>query len=282
MSHFFSFRAPRVSRASLVASPLFFAALFAPLLALWSSGAQALFDDDEARKRIEQTNARLTQIETQLNERLTALEQQKSSQALLELSTQLDAVRGEVAQLRGQIEVLTYELNESKRRQRDLYTDLDSRLARLESGGAMRGGEGVGDTSAGGQTSGQPAARDEVAEQKMYDAAMEQFKRGDYGGAATAFTAFTAVYPQSPLASSAQYWIGNARFAQRDYKATIAAQTQLLQKYPDSTKAPDAMLNLASAQAELGDKNASRKTLQDIVAHYPNSDVAAKARQRLR
>jgi len=270
--------------------PLLFAALLTPSLALWSSGAYALFDDDEARKRIEQTNARLTQLETQLGDRLTALEQQKSPQAVLELSTQLDAIRSEVAQLRGQLEVLTYELNEAKRRQRDLYTDLDSRLARLEnSGGApLSPGGGATETTAppsgqvAGQPSGQPAASDEAAEQKVYDAAMEQFKRGDYAGAADAFTLFTMKYPQSALASSAQYWVGNARFAQRDYKATIAAQTQLLQKYPDSPKAPDAMLNLASAQAELGDKAGARKTLQDIITRYPNSDAAVKARQRAR
>jgi tol-pal system protein YbgF len=211
-----------------------------------------------------------------MNERITTLEQQRSPQAVLELSAQIDAIRSELAQLRGQIEVLTYELGESKRRQRDLYTDLDSRLARLESSGAPSGD--TFDPAA-------PAAEAAGAggsEQRDYDAAMEQFKRGDYSGAAAAFTAFTAAYPQSPLASAAQYWIGNARFAQRDYRATVVAQTQLLQKYPDSPKAPDAMLNLASAQAELGDRAAAQKTLQDLIVKHPNSDAAAKARQRLR
>lgn len=255
-----------------------FVPLFALLLALPSSRVYALFDDDEARKRIEQTNVRLSQLETQLNERVTTLEQQKSSQAVLELSTQIDAIRTDMAQLRGQIEVLTYELSEAQKRQRDLYADLDSRLARLESG-STPGGDNAALANPAGSSTG---ARDEASEQKAYDAAMEQFKRGDYAGAATAFTAFASAHPQSPLASSAQYWIGNARFAQRDYKAAVAAQTQLLQKYPDSPKAPDAMLNLASAQAELGDKTAARKTLQDLVAKHPNSDAAAKARQRLR
>ncbi|MCL2308910.1 MAG: tol-pal system protein YbgF [Proteobacteria bacterium] len=262
--------------------------LLAPLLAL-SFNAHALFDDNEARKRIEQTNTRLSQLETQLNERLTALEQR--SQAVLELSAQLDGIRNDIAQLRGQIEVLTYELGEAKKRQRDLYTDLDSRLSRLEgsqasspmSGNAPGGGTALIDpaTAVAGSAS-SANANDGATEQKAYDAAMEQFKRGDYAGAASAFTVFAATYPQSPLASSAQYWIGNARFAQRDYKAAIAAQTQLLQKYPDSPKAPDAMLNLASAQAELGDKAASRRTLQDIIAKYPGTDAASKARQRLR
>jgi tol-pal system protein YbgF len=258
------------------------ASSFVPLIALssvlLSSSAYALFDDDEARKRIEQTNVRLSQIETQLNERVTVLEQQKSSQAVLNLSAQIDAIRNELAQLRGQIEVLTYELGEAKRRQRDLYTDLDSRLTRLESSGAS--GAVAGDSAA--SNTGTTGESDEAAEQKAYDAAMEQFKRGDYAGAVAAFTAFTATHPQNPLASSSQYWIGNAYFAQRNYSAAIAAQTQLLQKYPDSPKVPDAMLNLASAQAELGDRMAARKTLQEIIARYPNSEAAAKARQRAR
>jgi tol-pal system protein YbgF len=258
------------------------ASSFVPLIALssalLSSGAYALFDDDEARKRIEQTNVRLSQIETKLNERVMVLEQQKSPQAVLDLSAQIDAIRNELAQLRGQIEVLTYELGEAKRRQRDLYTDLDSRLTRLETGGAPSAAFGDSAAFVAGATSG----NNEASEQKTYDAAMEQFKRGDYAGAAAAFAAFTATYPQSPLASSAQYWIGNAYFAQRNYRETIAAQTQLLQKYPDSPKVSDAMLNLASAQAELGDRMAARKTLQEIIARYPTSEAAAKARQRAR
>ncbi|MDR0250618.1 MAG: tol-pal system protein YbgF [Burkholderiales bacterium] len=264
------------------------APLFALLIALSSSNACAFFDDKEARKSIEQTNVRLLQIEAQLNERVTALEQQKSSQAILELSTQIDAIRSELAQLRGQIEVLAYELGEAKRRQRDLYTDLDSRLSRLESEqiSNQMSGHAAGSAAFVDPTATEPATpssvNDEAAEQKAYDAAMDQFKRGDYAGAATAFTAFTVTYPQSPLASAAQYWVGNARFAQRDYRAAVAAQMELLQKYPDSAKVPDAMLNLASAQAELGDRATSRRTLQDIVAKYPNSDAAAKARQRLR
>ena len=52
-------------------------------------------------------------------------------------------------------------------------------------------------------------------------------------------------YPRSPLAPSAQYWVGNAQFARKDYRAAIAAQRQLIAVYPDSPKVPDALLNIA-------------------------------------
>ena len=88
-------------------------------------------------------------------------------------------------------------------------------------------------------------------------------------------------YPRTPLASSAQYWIGNAHFAKRDYRAAITAQRTLIANYPDSTKVPDALLNIASAQSELGDNAGARRTLEELVAKHPQSEAAAKAKQRL-
>ena len=51
-------------------------------------------------------------------------------------------------------------------------------------------------------------------------------------------SAFISSYPQSQLASSAQYWIGNAHDALRDYKSAISAQQKLIATWPESTKAP--------------------------------------------
>ena len=119
------------------------------------------------------------------------------------------------------------------------------------------------------------------AEQRAYDAALDQFKRGDYQGAITGFAAFVKSNPKSVLAPSAQYWIGNAHFARKDYKAAVASQRQLLLAWPDSPKVPDALLNVASAQSELGDSAAARRTLEELIGKFPQSDAAAKAKQRL-
>ena len=94
----------------------------------------ALFDDDEARKRIDATNQRLTQVQKQLDDRIAALEAQLKSQGLVELFSQVEQLKADVAKLRGQIEVLTYEQEQQQKRQRDLYVDLDSRLRKLEGG----------------------------------------------------------------------------------------------------------------------------------------------------
>jgi tol-pal system protein YbgF len=243
----------------------------------------ALFDDDEARKRIEATNQRIAQVQKQLDERIAALETQLKSQGLVELFSQVEQLKSDVAKLRGQIEVVTYEQEQQQKRQRDLYVDLDLRLRKLESGpgpAAAAGGEAQGNvpTAPAPANSTMPAVANE---QKAYDVALDQFKAGSYAAAIAGFSAFVKTFPKSALAPSAQYWIGNAQYAQRDFRGAIATQRQLIATYPDSLKVPDAMLNISTAQLDLGDAAASRRTLEDLVAKFPKSDAAVKAKQRL-
>ncbi len=267
----------------------------------------AIFDDDEARRRIEATNIRLSQLERQVEDRLTAIEQQVKGGGLADIANQLQVLQSDVAKLRGQIEVVTYELEQSQKRQRDLYVDLDTRLRKLESAASSaEKSEAANAANAAtppnappeapapppsaatapppGPVAALPPARNSsggVAEQRAYDAALDQFKRGDYAGAVTGFNAFLKTYPRSALASSAQYWLGNAQYARRDYKGSIATQRQLLKDYPDSGKAPEALLNIASAQSDMGDATAARRTLEQLIRDYPKTDAATRAKQRL-
>src|SRR2546426_48184 len=131
-----------------------------------------------------------------------------------------------------------------------------------------------------------PAASSEVegatpGEAKAYQAALDQFKLGNYPMAVSAMQGFLVTYPGSSLAPNAQYWIGMAYSGQRDYKSAIAAQRKLLAAWPDSPKAPDAMLSIASAQETMGDRRAAQKTLEELVARYPSSSAATSAKQRL-
>lgn len=276
-------------------------------LAAMTPARAALFDDNEARQRIEQTNQRIDQMRKVLDDRVTALETQLRNQGLADLFNQIEQLKSDVAKLRGQLEVITYELSEAQKRQRDLYVDLDSRMRRLETAGTAGGTPGAagapsdaagaasipgttpsfgppppGGVAPGASGSGAPRATgDSANEQRAYDAALDLFKSGSYGAAVQNFAAFVRANPRSPLAPSAQYWIGNAQFALHDFRAAITSQRQLIASYPDSAKVPDALLNIATSQFELGDNAASRRTLEDLIARYPQSDAATKARQRL-
>src|SRR5206468_4006224 len=93
-----------------------------------SSAHAALFDDNEARARIAEVDRRLAQTQKELEDRIAALESLIKSRGLVDLFNQVEQIRSDIARLRGQQEVLTYELEQAQKRQRDLYVDLDTRL----------------------------------------------------------------------------------------------------------------------------------------------------------
>lgn len=227
------------------------------------AASAGILDDDEARKAIIDLRAKVDTLARELTARIDA---KSDKTAQLDIVSQNELTQQEIAKLRGQIEVLANDLTTMQKRQKDFYTDLDARIRKLEPQQMT--------------IDGKEAAVD-PGEQKSYDAAMVQFKAGDYKSAASALSDFVKRYPSSGYAAIAQYWLGNAYYAQRDYKNAIAAQEVVATTYRDSTKAPDAMLNIASSYAELKDKKNAKKALQDLVKQYPDSTAAAAAKDRL-
>ncbi len=226
--------------------------------------AQAgLFDDDEARRAILDIRSRIDSVRRDTDVKLDAKADKNS---LLDLASQNEQLRQEVARLRGQLEVLANDLANTQQRQKDFYVDLDTRLRKLEPQKI---------TVDGKETSVEPA------EQKTYDTALALFKAGDYKTAGAAFTDFLRRYPQSGFAATAQYFLGTSYYAQRDYKNAITAQQVVVKNYPDNPKAADALLNIASCYAELKDRPAAKKTLESLVELYPSSPAAQTAKERL-
>jgi tol-pal system protein YbgF len=246
--------------------------------------------------------------------RISKLEEALKSQAVLDLFTQIEALKLEMSKLRGQIEVLNNNVENAGKRQRDMYLDLDTRLRRFEQQGvpapaaiapaapapaapALSAAPSVPAASppstAPSATAVKPAnapaappaaavaSIDGGADIRAYDAAQEQRRIGNYQGAIIAFQNFIKQYPKSSLAPRAQYWIGDSYFNLREFKLAIAHQQTLITGFPDSPTVPDAMLNIASSQIEMGESNAGRKMLEDLVARFPFSDAADKAKRRL-
>lgn len=68
--------------------------------------------------------------------RLERIEQALDNKGLLDLMGQIQTLEQEIQRLRGEVEVQTHTIEELRNRQRDLYTDIDRRMQRLEGGGA--------------------------------------------------------------------------------------------------------------------------------------------------
>ena len=70
----------------------------------------------------------------QLQARVDRLDQVLSNQSLADISQHLDALQDQLNQLRGDVQLLQHNQDLGKKQQRDLYSDLDKRLQKLELG----------------------------------------------------------------------------------------------------------------------------------------------------
>lgn len=266
-------------------------AALAAVLVFSSAGQAQLFGgDDTARKQIAEQQKRIDELRQQheaLVARASRLEEGLKNQPVLDLAAQLEVLRQEIKNLRGQIEVLNNNIDGTAKRQRDMYVDLDTRLRRLEqqpaapAPSAAPTAPAASGPAAAGTTPAQAAAGTPADEGRAYEAAQNQRRNGNYQGTISAFQAFLAQYPKSTLAPRAQYWIGDSYFNLRDFKNAIASQNMLIKNYPESSSVPDALLNIASSQMEMGDSAAAKKTMDGLIARYPASEAAEKARRRL-
>ena len=74
----------------------------------------------------------VAQSQGSVEERLQRLERLLQTDALLQMLESVDALKKEVRDLRGQIELQTHTISQLKQRQRELYLDVDQRLQRIE------------------------------------------------------------------------------------------------------------------------------------------------------
>lgn len=234
----------------------------------WAPSHAQLFKDDELHGRVRQLESQRTNDARRVDGLESRIDTRAETQSrqLLDLNNQIEALKQEIARLRGQNEVLANELENATRRQKDFYVDLDGRVRKLETPPPVADNKPRPPTP---------------EEQKAYESGLNLVKAANYKGAVEAFGAFLKTYPQSQLAPSAQYWIGNSLFALRDYKGAISAQQIVVDTWPEDPKAPDAMLNIASAQTDLKEVRGARTTLESLIKRYPQSEAAASAKQRL-
>ena len=227
-----------------------------------------------------------------------AADNQRLQRNMLELLNRLDQIEQEIRQMRGDVEVLTNELSGIKRRQRELYLDMDRRLREVELGAVRtpvippaRSGQGsapVKPLKPSQQTvkAGKPVAAPGKAvpgkkEKIAYRTAFNLLKEGRYAQSISAFEKFMKTYSNSSYADNAQYWLGEANYVSRKYQSALREFKRVLERYPDSPKIGDAMLKLGFTYYELKQYGKSRKMLEQVVKQFPKSTVSRLAQTRL-
>lgn len=207
------------------------------LASAFMSTAQA-FSDDEARRAILDLRQQVRQMHEQ------------NQQARFLLADQIETLQHEIADMRGQLERMRFELDINKRSSQD-------------------------------QSGGSSIQVSNPQEQAAFDNAMGLFRAGKYKESTEGLSRFLSDYPNSQLATEAQFYLGSSQYAIQDFKGSVSHLEQLVQGAPDDPRAADALLIIAAGKLELDDLNGAKAALEQIVRDHPQSSAADTARSRL-
>jgi len=214
---------------------------------------------DDTERRDSLRDAQLTQV--------IAL-QQRTNGSLTAVETALQSFRGEAL---GQLYEVQRQLlqvqelaGQSTRRLNELRGDLDAR------------GQQLNDVAAPGG----PAAAGNPSAVQMYEASLQQLRRGSTATARAGFRQFLQQYPSAAEAPDALYFIGES-FTTEFPDSAAAYYNQVVDRYPASARSASALYRLGAMAESAKDTSAARSYYKRLIAKYPTSNEAALARDRL-
>jgi tol-pal system protein YbgF len=283
-------------------------------LLLLSNSVYALFEDEGARKKLneiqDQLNALQSSIEFQLNEKFTNFEKSNKVDPKLinSLSERISTLFDDLAKLRGEVEVLTYALQTSEERQKVLYKELNERLQKIEDS-ALKIENNVNSSDSAPtneplsqnnlliqkeevlpeiapepipQAADLPPLVDKNIEYQEFEDAKKLITATKYKEAFDALDKFVVNYPSSELLPEAKYNLGYTQFALRNYKAAINTFNKIVLEYPDNPIAPNSLYQVSNSQIQLTRITKAKQTLRTLIKKYPNADIISSAKKRLK
>ena len=216
-----------------------------------------------------------------LDTRLARIERVVANQSLLDLANQTDSLRNDLRAMHNDVDLLTNNLEASRKQQRDLYADLDRRMKILESRGAAGAGSAAGSGDAGSGGTGADSSAPGSDDKSAYQTAFNLLKDSQYDRAIAAFQKFLITYSDSSLADNAQYWLGEAYYVNKSFPEAQGAFQRVVDKYPQSRKRPDALLKIGYCQYELKQWDSAKGTLSQVATQFPDTPAGHLAQQRL-
>lgn len=240
------------------------------------------------------------QKQATVESRLDRVERLVNSKGLVDVMVRVESLQSELQRLLGEIELQKHALDEIKKRQRDLYLDIDRRLLQIErgSGAATAPVTNVPPVSSSTPpvavdneqaTStaviSQPAPRSvkpKEGEQVAYQKAFDLLRALRYEKATQAFRQFLNDYPDGRYAHIAQYWLAETSYHTRKYSVAVKDYQTLINQYPKSPKRADALLKIGYSQFELKSYDKATDVLNKLIQSYPGTTEAGQAESLLR
>lgn len=236
---------------------------------------------------------------------------QSTDSPSVQLVAQVQELNQEIGGLRDRVDILEFELEKARERQKQLYDDLDLRLRKFErqqsrptnqtrqtdttSSAESPETDTVAqpETTAESQEESEPSVSIEIANQPVsteidlqamrdaYDGAFRTLKTGNFDEAKTKFQEFIESYPSSDLVDDAWYWIAESNYITKEFEQAIKLYQYVARQYPDYQRAHEALLKIGYIYYELENYEEAQLYLNEVLDKFPASRSAFSAQRRL-
>lgn len=206
-----------------------------------------------------------------LKQRIERIEQQNITRSQLqsEMSIQLIALQKEVRELVGLVEENGFKLKQIQDRQRDLYRDIENRLAN-PSQTASSANTSSSKTKLDRKNTNRSAQKSTVkkGERAEFEAAFKLVRTKKYDEAIIAFEIFSEKYPRGNFSDNAQFWIGQIYFAQSKLPEAEKQFNLFREKFPDSSKSAAVLLSLAKIKRKQQKWQEAKDFYNQVINNY--------------
>ena len=278
-------------------------------LLLISNSVFGVFEDEDARKKINDIQGQLNNIQNNIEFTIkekflqyeNAEKNQSNTKRIIELNNRISILYDELAKLNGEIEVLKYQVKNSEDRHKVLYQELIDRLDSIENSPQAskkkkleepavvldkelkRSDEALDILPENYQeNSGLPPLVDKSIELEDFARAEKLRKATKYKKSFDAYDKFITSYRDSDFIVDAKFGLGYSQYALKNYNAAIKTYLKIIEQYPDDGKISFVIYEIANCEIQLTRITRAKKTLRGLIKKYPNSDIIPSAKKRLK
>ena len=270
------------------------------IIQLQEQMSQLLQGQQAMRSAIDSNNASLRTLVQQSLDSVNALNAQMGTlqknvqEATANSGSKIDTMSSQTQGLSDNLSDVQARVGKLATQMNDIQSTLQSIDGRLAGGAtpgsapAGGGGTGTGAPLAaptGGPPSGGGnglSSMPGISSDTLYQNALRDFTTGKYDLARQEFGDYVKQFPNTDLASNAQFYLGEISYQQGEYKDAIAQYNVVLTNYPQSYKQGASLLKKGLAEIEMGTKATGIRDLREVVRRFPGTDDARRAQAKLK
>lgn len=115
----------------------------------------------------------------------------------------------------------------------------------------------------------------------LYNTALRDYTSGNYPLSLQEFMSYLQYYPNTALASSAQYYIGDIYYQQGQFEKAVQEYDKAIEQYPAGDKTAGAQLKKGFALLNLNLRSQGVQELNAVLQKFPNTPEAQLAKEKL-